>query len=134
MEHKKNTGKSVAETGDVSKKNVYFFFKQRTAYELLRSLVGTEMYIRDRDGTREFISRNGEFTVNIALINNGVPVLGVVYVPVHDVCYAGCHSANSRIALNDALSVKSTDIDLYTHSYACKISNSHSVDIPARCA
>ncbi|MFT7492193.1 MAG: 3'(2'), 5'-bisphosphate nucleotidase [Pseudohongiellaceae bacterium] len=86
------------------------------------------------DGTREFISRNGEFTVNIALINNGVPVLGVVYVPVHDVCYAGCHSANSRIALNDALSVKSTDIDLYTHSYACKISNSHRVDIQARCA
>ncbi len=33
------------------------------------------------DGTKEFISRNGEFTVNIALIENGVPVLGVVYAP-----------------------------------------------------
>ncbi|UDF03405.1 3'(2'),5'-bisphosphate nucleotidase CysQ [Asticcacaulis sp. AND118] len=33
------------------------------------------------DGTREFISRNGEFTVNIALIENGVPVAGVVYAP-----------------------------------------------------
>lgn len=33
------------------------------------------------DGTREFVSKNGEFTVNIALIENGVPVLGVVYAP-----------------------------------------------------
>jgi 3'(2'), 5'-bisphosphate nucleotidase len=42
------------------------------------------------DGTKEFIKRNGEFTVNIALIENGVPVLGVVYVPVLDVLYGGC--------------------------------------------
>ena len=41
------------------------------------------------DGTKEFIKRNGEFTVNIALIDKGVPVLGVVYVPVLDVLYAG---------------------------------------------
>lgn len=33
------------------------------------------------DGTREFISKNGEFTVNIALIEHGVPVAGVVYAP-----------------------------------------------------
>ncbi len=41
------------------------------------------------DGTKEFIKRNGEFTVNIALIENGVPVLGVVHVPVVDVTYYG---------------------------------------------
>lgn len=41
------------------------------------------------DGTKEFIKRNGEFTVNIALIENGVPVLGVVYAPVLDWLYAG---------------------------------------------
>ncbi len=40
------------------------------------------------DGTKEFISRNGEFTVNIALIEDGEPVLGVVYAPVLDVMYA----------------------------------------------
>ncbi len=34
------------------------------------------------DGTKEFIKRNGEFTVNIALIRGGVPVMGVIYVPV----------------------------------------------------
>ena len=39
------------------------------------------------DGTREFVKRNGEFTVNIALIDHGQPVLGVVYVPVTGVCY-----------------------------------------------
>jgi len=34
------------------------------------------------DGTKEFIKKNGEFTVNIALIKDGVPIIGVVYVPV----------------------------------------------------
>lgn len=41
------------------------------------------------DGTKEFIHRNGDFTVNIALIENHVPTLGVVYVPVQDECYFG---------------------------------------------
>ena len=41
------------------------------------------------DGTREFVSRNGEFTVNIALIRCGEPVLGVVFEPVHDRLYLG---------------------------------------------
>lgn len=39
------------------------------------------------DGTKEFIKRNGEFTVNIALIEQGKPVLGVVYAPVLKVMY-----------------------------------------------
>lgn len=39
------------------------------------------------DGTREFIKRNGEFTVNIALIRENYPVLGVIYAPVKEVCY-----------------------------------------------
>lgn len=39
------------------------------------------------DGTKEFIKRNGEFTVNIALIHKGVPVLGVVYAPVLEEMY-----------------------------------------------
>ncbi|HEY8568603.1 3'(2'),5'-bisphosphate nucleotidase CysQ [Microbulbifer sp.] len=44
------------------------------------------------DGTKEFIRRNGEFTVNVALIENGEPVLGVVHVPVLDITYAGAKS------------------------------------------
>lgn len=39
------------------------------------------------DGTREFIKRNGEFTVNIALIDNHMPVLGVVYAPALDLLF-----------------------------------------------
>lgn len=41
------------------------------------------------DGTKEFIKRNGEFTVNIALIENGKPVMGVIYVPVKETLYYG---------------------------------------------
>jgi 3'(2'), 5'-bisphosphate nucleotidase len=41
------------------------------------------------DGTKEFIKKNGEFTVNIALIENHDPVLGVVHVPVRGRTYAG---------------------------------------------
>lgn len=41
------------------------------------------------DGTKEFVSRNGEFTVNIALIEDHAPALGVVHVPVRDTTYAG---------------------------------------------
>ena len=39
------------------------------------------------DGTKEFIKKNGEFTVNIALIENGKPILAVVYAPVLDKLY-----------------------------------------------
>lgn len=39
------------------------------------------------DGTKEFIKKNGEFTVNIALVKEGVPVLGVIYVPVKEELY-----------------------------------------------
>lgn len=41
------------------------------------------------DGTKEFISRNGEFTVNIALIDHGRPILGVVHIPALATTYAG---------------------------------------------
>jgi 3'(2'), 5'-bisphosphate nucleotidase len=41
------------------------------------------------DGTREFLSRNGQFTVNIALIEGHAPVLGVVHVPTTDTSYRG---------------------------------------------
>ena len=49
------------------------------------------------DGTREFAARNGEFTVNIALIEHGVPVLGVVLVPVADRLYAGLNTVREGL-------------------------------------
>jgi len=41
------------------------------------------------DGTKEFIKRNGEFTVNIALAEEGIPTMGIIYVPVADTLYFG---------------------------------------------
>lgn len=56
----------------------------------LPDVQGTPFWLVDPlDGTKEFISRNGEFTVNIALIENNRPVLGVVYLPVKGVTYMG---------------------------------------------
>ena len=49
------------------------------------------------DGTKEFIKRNGEFTVNIALIENGRPILGVVYAPVLEVCYFAQQGAGAYV-------------------------------------
>lgn len=48
------------------------------------------------DGTREFIERNGEFTVNIALVENGRPVLGIVLAPALEVAWLGVAAAGAR--------------------------------------
>lgn len=47
------------------------------------------------DGTKEFIKKNGEFTVNIALIEENNPVLGVVHVPAKKITYVGQKSVGS---------------------------------------
>ena len=57
------------------------------------------------DGTKEFIKKNGEFTVNIALIREGRPVLGVVYTPVLEDMFVaikgeGAHKNDQRIQVN----------------------------------
>ena len=49
------------------------------------------------DGTKEFVKRNGEFTVNIALVDNGNPVLGVIYVPVSKCLYYGSSNGSFKI-------------------------------------
>ena len=49
------------------------------------------------DGTKEFINRNGEFTVNIALIENNTPVMGVVYAPVKNKLWYGLKNHGSFI-------------------------------------
>lgn len=56
----------------------------------------TEFWLVDPlDGTKEFIKKNGEFTVNIALVKNGSPVLGVVYAPVLHTLYFGAQNLGS---------------------------------------
>jgi 3'(2'), 5'-bisphosphate nucleotidase len=53
------------------------------------------------DGTKEFVARNGEFTVNIALIEDGRPVLGVVHIPVSDTTYSGVPGRGAWREAND---------------------------------
>jgi 3'(2'), 5'-bisphosphate nucleotidase len=59
------------------------------------------------DGTKEFINRRDDFTVNIALIENGVPVAGIVYAPAKKVAYTGADGAAEKLQIADDLSVAS---------------------------
>ena len=64
--------------------------------------VWSEFWLVDPlDGTKEFIKRNGEFTVNIALIRDNEPVLGVVHVPAHDRDYFGYQGGGSFLSERD---------------------------------
>lgn len=63
------------------------------------------------DGTKEFIKRNGEFTVNIALIENGKPVLGVVYAPALDVCYTAARGLGAFKAEGEQAPVAITVVE-----------------------
>ncbi len=53
------------------------------------------------DGTKEFISRNGEFTINIALVEDGSPVLGVVLAPAIDRLFAGAVGVGAYVEDSD---------------------------------
>ncbi|WP_028469263.1 3'(2'),5'-bisphosphate nucleotidase CysQ [Neptunomonas japonica] len=57
------------------------------------------------DGTKEFIKRNGEFTINIALIVEGVPVLGLVYAPVTNTLYWGQEGKGAYKQISGALPI-----------------------------
>ncbi|MFO1071100.1 MAG: 3'(2'),5'-bisphosphate nucleotidase CysQ [Geminicoccaceae bacterium] len=60
--------------------------------------VGERFWLVDPlDGTKEFINRNGEFTVNIALVEAGVPVLGVVLAPALGRLFAGADGLGARV-------------------------------------
>jgi 3'(2'), 5'-bisphosphate nucleotidase len=67
------------------------------------------------DGTKEFINNSKEYTVNIALINKGIPVLGVVYVPVLDVLFFG-EKGVGAFKLVKAGEIKQLDASLLTKS------------------
>ncbi|NJD56909.1 MAG: 3'(2'),5'-bisphosphate nucleotidase CysQ [Nitrospirae bacterium] len=63
-------------------------FEERRAWEFF-------WLVDPLDGTKEFIKRNGEFTVNIALIHRGRTVLGVIYIPVKGLFYFGAQGLGS---------------------------------------
>ena len=55
------------------------------------------------DGTKEFIKKNGDFTVNIALISNRQPIFGVVYAPVPGFIYWGSETGSFRLNVNQLI-------------------------------
>jgi 3'(2'), 5'-bisphosphate nucleotidase len=57
------------------------------------------------DGTREFLRKSGNFSVNIALISDHQPVLGVVYLPVYDRCYFAMTGHGAFVQHNDEPSI-----------------------------
>lgn len=59
------------------------------------------------DGTKEFVGRTGEFTVNIALVENGEPILGVVYAPVINLTYGASRGEGAfRISDEETTSIQ----------------------------
>jgi len=79
------------------------------------------------DGTKEFIKKNGEFTVNIALIEKNVPVAGVIYVPVSNEIYYGMINEGSYKISNSGIKQKiSVSNKDYTQPLNVVQSRSHS--------
>jgi len=78
------------------------------------------------DGTKEFIKRNGEFTVNIALIENHEAVLGVVYAPVLDVTYFGDVNGAFKMIDDDFSKAKTIEVNAHQAGEVWKVVGSRS--------
>lgn len=62
-----------------------------------RSMFKRYWLVDPLDGTKEFVKRNGEFTVNIALVEDNKPILGVVYAPIFDLLYFGFDQGSFKL-------------------------------------
>ena len=80
------------------------------------------------DGTREFVSRNGEFTVNIALIEQHRPVLGVVHVPTQDITFSGIVGVGAYKQVGEAAPVLISTQRPAAHPLRVVSSRSHAAE------
>ena len=80
----------------ISEENKTVHFQERKDYEYY-------WLVDPLDGTKEFIKRNGEFTVNIALVHRQRPVLGVVYTPVVDEMYFAAKGEGAFFEKNNTI-------------------------------
>lgn len=79
------------------------------------------------DGTKEFIKKNGEFTVNIALIDKGQPVMGVVYAPVLDTLYIASEEGAYKVTSEGKQAIKAV---VRSDNEVCKVVGSRSHQSP----
>ncbi|MEM7102323.1 MAG: 3'(2'),5'-bisphosphate nucleotidase CysQ [Bacteroidota bacterium] len=78
------------------------------------------------DGTKEFIKRNGEFTVNIALVHWNTPVMGIVYAPVLDQMFTGIKGSGAFLKEHgEAHKIKTADFRLKDPGLGVVCSRSH---------
>ena len=97
IQHLKKTGIPVL--SEEGKDMVYF---SRADWDLF-------WLVDPLDGTKEFIKKNGEFTVNIALVKNQEPIFGVVYAPVLHELYVGIPGIGSFLCCNEKDMYQPTD-------------------------
>ncbi|MCG9970442.1 3'(2'),5'-bisphosphate nucleotidase CysQ [Christiangramia crocea] len=90
----------------ISEENRQLDYEERKAWDLC-------WIVDPLDGTKEFIKRNGEFTVNIALIEDSLPLLGVIFVPAKNIIYYGDGENAWKQKLKDA--------ENFDHSKSTKI-------------
>ncbi len=76
--------------------------EESVAAGIIPSLDGPFFVVDPLDGTKEFINRSGDFTVNIALVRNGVPVIGVVYAPMSRRFFSASPAGAQSIELDSA--------------------------------
>ena len=82
--------------------------EEAVAEGVMPSDLGDEFILVDAlDGTREFVGGRGDFTVNIALVRNSVPVVGVVYAPVRRWLFVGRPGLAEKVVLDEAFQVAS---------------------------
>ena len=111
MAHLSNTGIPV-----LSEEGRAITYEERKSW--------TQLWIVDPlDGTKEFIKKNGEFTVNIALIENGIPVNGVVYAPALNELY---FSSREKGAFKVLTAANSTVDELIDAAQQLPLDNQHS--------
>jgi 3'(2'), 5'-bisphosphate nucleotidase len=92
----------------ISEENKQLDYKTRKAWDIC-------WVVDPVDGTKEFIKRNGEFTVNIALVENKKPILGVIYVPDSKVLYAA--DVNNKKAYKTSLTDHNTSFENLSKSW-----------------
>lgn len=84
------------------------------------------------DGTREFIKRNDDFTVNIALIQKGIPTLGVVHAPALGLTYYAAHESGAFKQVRGETPKHIQASDYRQQRLKIVISRSHGEDVTAR--